>query len=411
MVGMKTRRAGWVGLWVALLSGAATEVSAQTPPYLCGPDCTSPGRYVLCNDAFDTTSASPGAVRIVAFLDTVCAQFAAPAANFDLVGFAALLTAGDQVVTLLDVRGTTANATPGPSLFDTGVGIPSAASDSFTGLFFGPVALTTSFRICMRQQLDDPGANATTRGFRYDGDGFSAPNPVLLQPASWQDASATAITGDFILRAVVRHDDLTPWGPGGACQSNPDGGVVTDAGTPADSGPNDGGVVDTGAGDVGIGLDATPGDTGPGDAGIPPDSGTEDDGGLGPVPPPSISAISPNQASNVAAVDVLVTGGGFQDGLTLKIGPITASEVEVRGAGTISAQVPPSIAAGSYDVVVENPDGQVAILPKGFTVLGADGASQASSDCRCASAGSGDQGWAALAVIPLGWWIRRRRRR
>ncbi|MBK6687191.1 MAG: IPT/TIG domain-containing protein [Deltaproteobacteria bacterium] len=395
------------GLMFALVSGVTHNAFAQAPPFACGPDCSTPGRYVLCNDSYDDNNVSPGGVRLVSFLDTVCAQFAPPATTFDLVGFAALMTGGDQVATLLEVRLPTATALPGMKLFESGVGIPSAAADGFTGLFFSAVPLTSDFRICLRQQIDDPAGNGSGRGFRYDGDGFQAPNPVLVAPSPWQDASATAIAGDFILRAVVRHNDLTPWSPGGVCAGGSDAGVGNDA-APSDVGAFDFGTVpDTGEADGGVSADAQVDDVGAADSGLG-DAGAIEDGGFSPLPPPTITAISPKEAGNAVAVPVVVTGGGFFPGLTLKIGPFAATEVQVPGASTITAQVPPSIAPGSYDVVVQNPDGQVAILSKGYTVLGADGTSQASSDCSCLTRGDAS-GLVALGLLPLLWSTRRRR--
>lgn len=396
------------GLLFALVTGVASNGFAQAPPFGCGPDCSTPGRYVLCNDSYDTTNASPGGVPLVSFLDTVCAQYTPPAANFDLIGFAALMTGGDQVATLLEVRLPSANAVPGMKLFEIGVGVPSAATDGFTGLLFSALPLTSDFRICLRQQIDDPAGNATGRGFRYDGDGFQAANPVLLAPAPWQDASATAITGDFILRAVVRHNDLSPWAQGGACTVGTDGGVGVDAAPPVDSGPVDFGTLpDSGEVDGGVTTDAGGNDLGAGDTGFD-DAGANEDGGFSPLPPPMITAISPKEAGNAVAVMVVVTGSGFSPGLTLKIGPFEATEVQVPGASTISAQVPPSIAPGSYDVVVQNPDGQVGILSKGYTVFGADGTSQASSDCSCHTRGA-PNGWLAIGLLPLLGLARRRR--
>lgn len=390
-----------------LVSGAAQEAFAQAPPFLCGPDCSSPGRYVLCNDSYDATNTSPGGLPLVNFLDTVCSEFVAPAATFDLVGFAALMTSGDQVATLLEVRLPSANAVPGMKLFETGVGIPSAPGDSYTGLFFSALPLTADFRICLRQQIDDPAGNSGVRGFRYDGDGFAAPNQVFLPPAPWQDASATTIPGDFILRAVVRHADLTPWGPSGVCAPGPDGGISNDAAAPSDIGsPDFGTLPDTGEVDAGTPADAEI-DGGVADSGLG-DAGFISDGGFSPLPPPMVTAISPKEGGNAVAVNVLVTGSGFLPGLTLKIGPFEASQVQVPGAGTILAQVPPSIAPGSYDVVVQNPDGQVGILSMGYTVLGVDGTSQASSDCSCHTQG-GSSGLMALGILPLLWSARRRR--
>lgn len=396
------------GLLFALVSGVASNTFAQAPPFLCGPDCSTPGRYVLCNDSYDTTNTSPGGVRLVSFLDTVCAQYSPPAANFELVGFAALMTGGDQVATLLEVHAPGATSIPGMLLFEIGVGIPGAGADGYTGLFFSGLPLTSDFQICLRQQIDDPGGNSSGRGFRYDGDGFQAPSPLLLSPAGWQDASATAITGDFILRAVVRHNDLSPWAQGGACAMGTDAGVGVDAGPPVDSGPLDFGTLpDTGEVDGGATTDAGINDLGSVDTGFD-DVGSSGDAGFSPLPPPMITAISPKEAGNAVAVMVVVTGSGFAPGLTLKIGPFEATEVQVPGASTISAQIPPSIAPGSYDVVVQNPDGQVGILSKGYTVLGADGTSQASSDCSCVTRGA-PNGWWAVGLLPLLGLARRRR--
>lgn len=91
-------------------------------------------------------------------------------------------------------------------------------------------------------------------------------------------------------------------------------------------------------------------------------------GGLG------VFAISPRNAGNSQPVLAVVTGSGFAQGATVKLA--RAGEADVVGSpsnawrdGLITASFDlTGRAAGSWDVVVTNPDNASAVLPAGFTV-------------------------------------------
>jgi MYXO-CTERM domain-containing protein len=93
---------------------------------------------------------------------------------------------------------------------------------------------------------------------------------------------------------------------------------------------------------------------------------------------------------------VVVIGTNFVSGLSLKIGTIPATDVRVPGSTTILATVPASIAAGTYDVIAQNPDGQVAILQRGYTVIDTKDQAPPGSHCGCTTARSERQSGAAL---------------
>jgi MYXO-CTERM domain-containing protein len=220
--------------------------------------------------------------------------------------------------------------------------------------------------------------------------------------------------------------------PGGECAATPDAGVAPDAA--ADAGapdaappPPDAGARDAAPADLGQVSDdahaapdatppspdaeATPDAEPPRDAEPAGDAGTIADadaladaapaGDAGRGEAPTIVALTPSRGANVAATPIVVTGSGFVDGATLRIGAIPATEIRVPGATTLLANVPPNIAPGAYDVVLQNPDGQAAVLTKGFEVTGPG--TDASSNCQATAAPT----WAAIAALLV---LRRRRR-
>jgi MYXO-CTERM domain-containing protein len=361
------------------------SAKAQLPPYQCGPDCTTPGQYVLCNDAFDRTMMSAGQVRLVDFLEAACASFQPPAASFNIVGFAALFGSGFGTALVIDMYDELGRATPGKALIDSGPGVqvPDTNGTGFSGLIFQTVTATGAFRLCLRQQIDDPSQTIMSRPVLYDADGMAASN-TLFAPSQhgWITAASGGVTGDFILRPIVTYGDMGPWNPGGVCQTM-DGGIH-------DSGPGADAAGGTDA--MGGGQDAMMGGA---DAGIVVPG---QDAGTAVNQPPMIANISPNQGLNSTPVDVVVTGSGFASGLTLKIGTISADDVRVPGPTTILAQVPANIAAGVYDVLVQNPDLETAILPKGYTVIA--GKSPPASKCGCRTSGDG-----ARASTAAGWML------
>lgn len=395
------------GAWALAAAFALLPLDARAqgaPPFRCGPDCSRPGRYVLCADNFDNSNTSAGGVVLVNFLERACVSFPPPAQQFTITGFAALFGPGDTVATWLQIFVENGSNTPGMELTGTGVGIPGAAAAGFTGLFFGSVNATTDFRLCLQQQIDDSGGNSFGRPLLFDDDGVQGTNWAFIPSAGGWQASGAA--GDFILRPIVEYGDLTPWAPGGACE-RPDGGVAADSGVPAgDSGVPAGDSGSPVARDGGEAMDsgeaADSGDPGPAsDAGVDPGGGDAGTSGGG---PPTITAISPKEGPNTDAIDVTVTGTNFEPGAQLMIGSIQANDVSVPGSTTILAEVPRGIAPGVYDVIVRNPDDQTAILSDGYTVRGpGGGVAPPAADCGCRTAGARESGsdllWILLGVL------------
>jgi hypothetical protein len=89
------------------------------------------------------------------------------------------------------------------------------------------------------------------------------------------------------------------------------------------------------------------------------------------VAAPSITAITPVSGPTAGGTAITITGTGFQSGATVQVGGVTASSVSLLGSTTITATTPahptgdvPSLAV---DVVVSNPDGQIATKSNAFT--------------------------------------------
>lgn len=284
------------------------------------------------------------------------------------------------------------------------ISIPSGGSSaSCTDLGFQSPAISP-FR-------DNNGRVGNKRNFIYQL-GLVIPALMINEPPQWTWAEDVndpitmqqGINGDWMLRLDITRNGV----------------VSPDAGQPADSGP---GPVDAGS------PDADAPDAGAEDAAVePPDAGAEDaavepedagqvaqdagqvaeDAGSTTLDPPTISAISPDSVAQGSAAQVTVVGTGFQSGLTLKIGAIGAEVSSVGGSTTISADVPAGIAAGTYDVLVSNPDGQSAILSDGFRVQGATtGPALGAEGCRCVGSPAASGGlllWGGLLLV-----LRRRR--
>lgn len=78
--------------------------------------------------------------------------------------------------------------------------------------------------------------------------------------------------------------------------------------------------------------------------------------------PPVITAISPGSVLNSGGVQITITGTGFQQGATVKVGGISCGGVTVVSATSITCTpaATPSPQCGPVNVVVSNPDGQSA---------------------------------------------------
>ncbi len=83
---------------------------------------------------------------------------------------------------------------------------------------------------------------------------------------------------------------------------------------------------------------------------------------------PTASAVSPTSGPTTGGTAVTITGSGFINGASVKIGGVAATSVAFVNATTLTA-VSPAGTAGAKDVVVTNPDSQSATLSNGFTYL------------------------------------------
>ncbi len=141
--------------------------------------------------------------------------------------------------------------------------------------------------------------------------------------------------GDFRLRLGVK-------GTGG--------GGTTDAGsTGGDAGTTDSGASDTGVADTGV-TDTGPADTGP-----------------APVLKPIVDVVTPSKVSGDKPTEIEIIGEHFQTGAVVKVGAAKTSVTAVK-PNKIVATVLPGISAGTYPLIVENPDGQVGFKDNAITV-------------------------------------------
>jgi hypothetical protein len=85
------------------------------------------------------------------------------------------------------------------------------------------------------------------------------------------------------------------------------------------------------------------------------------------VPPPTITAISPQSGSTAGGGTATITGTGFQPGASVTVGGSGATGVTVSADGTRITMILPPHGAGSADVVVTNPDGQRGTMPAAYT--------------------------------------------
>ena len=81
---------------------------------------------------------------------------------------------------------------------------------------------------------------------------------------------------------------------------------------------------------------------------------------------PTVSSISPNNGSTSGGTSVTISGTNFLAGVSVNIGGVQATGVNVTSSTTITA-VTPAHAAGTVGVIVTNTDGQSGSLPNSFT--------------------------------------------
>ena len=82
---------------------------------------------------------------------------------------------------------------------------------------------------------------------------------------------------------------------------------------------------------------------------------------------PTITMVSPQSAVNTGGGTITITGTGFQQGATLTIGGVAATNVMVVSATQITATIPAKTAScGAAAIVVTNPNSQMATSATGF---------------------------------------------
>jgi len=90
--------------------------------------------------------------------------------------------------------------------------------------------------------------------------------------------------------------------------------------------------------------------------------------GLAQVPGPVVNSVSPNSGLNTETTNITIAGASFFGTPTVALGSNVLSEVSLLDSTRLLAVVPPGLPPGTYDLIVTNPDGQVAILQAAFTV-------------------------------------------
>ena len=88
---------------------------------------------------------------------------------------------------------------------------------------------------------------------------------------------------------------------------------------------------------------------------------------------PQILLVEPGRGPTAGNTPITITGSNFRTGATVTFGGITATEVNVASAGTITCKTP-AHAEGSVDVVVRNSDNTFGTYPRGYRY--ADGQQQ-----------------------------------
>jgi hypothetical protein len=92
-----------------------------------------------------------------------------------------------------------------------------------------------------------------------------------------------------------------------------------------------------------------------------------------PTLPPSISYIIPNQGTNDVPNEINVYGLNFADGISVTLGttPPTSLDTIRFNSSHLRATVPAGLPAGTYDLIVTNPDGGSDTLEDAYTVFDA----------------------------------------
>jgi IPT/TIG domain len=79
-----------------------------------------------------------------------------------------------------------------------------------------------------------------------------------------------------------------------------------------------------------------------------------------------VSSISPQSGPQTGGTQVSISGTGFKNGASVKIGGASSTSVAVGSDSTLTATTPPG-KAGPADIEVTNTDSSTAVLPAGFS--------------------------------------------
>lgn len=115
-------------------------------------------------------------------------------------------------------------------------------------------------------------------------------------------------------------------------------------------------------------------------------------------PAPTLTSASPPHA--LVGESILLSGLGLQAGARVLVGPsLTPLTLHSQGEASF---VLPAIPNGTYDLVVENPDGQVARISQGLSVSGSQAASPVPSapETPAQTSGGGGGGGCSVTVSP-----------
>jgi peptidoglycan-associated lipoprotein len=83
-----------------------------------------------------------------------------------------------------------------------------------------------------------------------------------------------------------------------------------------------------------------------------------------------VSRVIPDAVAPSVDFSIEVLGAGFLDGATVRIGAVSARQVERRSETRLAVSMS-ALFAGDYDVTVTNPDGEVVTLRRGLSVRSA----------------------------------------
>jgi hypothetical protein len=125
--------------------------------------------------------------------------------------------------------------------------------------------------------------------------------------------------------------------------------------------------------------------------------------------PLTVSAITPATAASGASASATITGTAFEAGAAVRLvsgtTTVEATDVTVKSANEITCSLPLTGAvAGTYDVVVTNPDSKTAKLTGGFSVTAA------ASSCGTGTTASVSLFAAMVGLLSLAGVGRRRKK-